>query len=230
MTASLAAVVLCAGKGTRMKSRQAQGPASHSGQAPVAYPLKRALELGASPVVPVVGHQAARSSARIRTHFPGGAPALRAPEGAAGHGGRGALGAGGARGLPGRVLILYGDVPLLRRETLDALVTRYDKAGALLALVTTHARGSHRLRPRHPRGRQGARASSSTRTARAEQRQVRECNAGIYWWTRRSSGRRWRNVQTQQRPGRVLPHGPGGDGGGPGPVAAVDADSTRRPG
>jgi len=70
MTAPLAAVVLCAGKGTRMKSEKAKVLHPILGKPICAYPLMRALELGASPVVPVVGHQAEEVERSIRAHFP----------------------------------------------------------------------------------------------------------------------------------------------------------------
>ena len=65
MTA-LAAVVLCAGKGTRMKSEKAKVLHPILGRPLCAYPLNRALELGASPVVPVVGHQAEAVEKSVR--------------------------------------------------------------------------------------------------------------------------------------------------------------------
>ena len=54
----LSAIVLGAGKGTRMKSERAKVLHPVLGRPLAYYPLKRAFELGAAPVVAVVGHQA----------------------------------------------------------------------------------------------------------------------------------------------------------------------------
>jgi bifunctional UDP-N-acetylglucosamine pyrophosphorylase/glucosamine-1-phosphate N-acetyltransferase len=179
MTAPLAAVVLCAGKGTRMKSEKAKVLHPILGKPLCAYPLMRALDLGASPVVPVVGHQAEEVERNVRTHFPhaplrfalqreqrGTADAVRSAEEA-------------LKDFSGRVLILYGDVPLVRRETLEALVAAHEKSGGVLSLVSTS--------PADPTGygrvlREGGRVVRIVehKDATAEQRAVRECNAGIY--------------------------------------------------
>ena len=178
MTA-LAAVVLCAGKGTRMKSEKAKVLHPILGRPLCAYPLKRALELGATHVVPVVGHQAAEVEKSIRSHFPdaplrfalqkeqkGTADAVKAAQDA-------------LKGHDGRVLILYGDVPLLRKETLQSLLAAHDAAGGVLALVSTTLED--------PTG-YGRVIRESGKVARIvehkdctpEQRAVKECNAGIY--------------------------------------------------
>ena len=70
MSSPLAAVVLCAGKGTRMKSEKAKVLHPLLGRPLCAYPLKRALEMGASPLVPVVGHQAVEVEQVLRAHLP----------------------------------------------------------------------------------------------------------------------------------------------------------------
>ncbi|WP_338269862.1 bifunctional UDP-N-acetylglucosamine diphosphorylase/glucosamine-1-phosphate N-acetyltransferase GlmU [Corallococcus caeni] len=178
MTA-LAAVVLCAGKGTRMKSEKAKVLHPILGRPLCAYPLKRALELGATHVVPVVGHQASEVEKSIRAHFPdaplrfalqkeqrGTADAVKAAEDA-------------LKGHDGRVLILYGDVPLLRKETLQALLSAHDAAGGVLALVSTTLED--------PTGygrviREGGKVARIVehKDCTPEQRAVKECNAGIY--------------------------------------------------
>ena len=179
MTAPLAAVVLCAGKGTRMKSEKAKVLHPILGKPICAYPLMRALELGASPVVPVVGHQAEAVESAIRAQFPaaplrfalqkeqrGTADAVRSAESA-------------LKDFTGRVLILSGDVPLVRRETLEALSAAHDKAGGVLSLVY--------MSLADPSGygrviREGGKVARIVehKDATPEQRQVRECNAGIY--------------------------------------------------
>ena len=162
-----------------MKSEKAKVLHPILGRPLCAYPLMRALELGASPVVPVVGHQAAEVERSIRGHFPtaplrfalqkeqrGTADAVRSAQAA-------------LEGFQGRVLILYGDVPLMRRETLAALCDALDKGGGVLSLVSTQ------LEDPTGYGRVIREMGQVVRIVEhkdctPEQRQVRECNAGIY--------------------------------------------------
>jgi bifunctional UDP-N-acetylglucosamine pyrophosphorylase / glucosamine-1-phosphate N-acetyltransferase len=175
----LAAVVLCAGAGTRMKSTQAKVLHPILGSPLAAYPIRRAFEVGAAPVVAVVGHQAASVEARLRAELPnqplefalqeqqlGTAHAVRAAESKlAGH--------------RGDVLILYGDVPLVRRELLAQLLQAHRAAPGPLTLVT--------FRPPSPRGYgRLVRAEGKLlriveeKDASEAERAITECNAGIY--------------------------------------------------
>jgi bifunctional UDP-N-acetylglucosamine pyrophosphorylase/glucosamine-1-phosphate N-acetyltransferase len=175
----LAAVVLCAGKGTRMKSEKAKVLHPILGRPLCAYPIARALEVGAKSVVAVVGHQADKVEAELRERFPGDsiAFALQAEQHGTAHAVRCAQEA--LKGFEGAVLILYGDTPLLRRETLDQLLDAYRKAGGPLALVST-------VPPREmPYGRVVREHGQVARIVEhkdctAEQRKIREVNAGVY--------------------------------------------------
>lgn len=176
---SLAAVVLCAGKGTRMHSDKAKVLHPLLGRPLCFYPIDRALELGARPVVAVVGHQASEVEKTVGAAFSGRGLtfALQAEQRGTGHAVQCALGALGS--FEGAVLILYGDVPLLRRPTLERLVEAYLSAQAPLALITTT--------PESPKGygriiRNNGQVVGvvEEKDATEEQRAIRETNAGIY--------------------------------------------------
>jgi bifunctional UDP-N-acetylglucosamine pyrophosphorylase/glucosamine-1-phosphate N-acetyltransferase len=131
----VAAIVLAAGKGTRMRSARAKVLHELLGRPLVAYPVALARDLGASPVVAVLGHQLETVAGALTQRF--GEDAIKVVEQAeqrgTGHAVRLAMPA--LQGFDGIVLILYGDVPLLRRETLQELVgtaRRYQ----CLAIVT----------------------------------------------------------------------------------------------
>src|SRR5512147_1822159 len=66
----IAAVVLAAGKGTRMKSARAKVLHEVAGRPMAYYPVKRALEVGAAPVAVVVGHQAEAVEQALRAALP----------------------------------------------------------------------------------------------------------------------------------------------------------------
>src|SRR5574341_285295 len=131
---ALAAIVLAAGKGTRMKSARAKVLHRLCGRPLAYFPVKRALEAGADPVVVVVGYQAGAVEAALRQHLPG-APLRFAHQ-------RRQLGTAHAvqaarpalRGHRGPVLILSGDTPLLTRETLEMVVRA--RGGSALAFAT----------------------------------------------------------------------------------------------
>ncbi|MFP2896442.1 bifunctional UDP-N-acetylglucosamine diphosphorylase/glucosamine-1-phosphate N-acetyltransferase GlmU [Corallococcus sp. 4LFB] len=228
MTA-LAAVVLCAGKGTRMKSEKAKVLHPILGRPLCAYPLKRALELGASQVVPVVGHQASEVERSIRAHFPdaplrfalqkeqrGTADAVKAAEDA-------------LKGHDGRVLILYGDVPLLRKETLQALLSAHDAAGGVLALVSTTLTD--------PTGygrviREGGKVARIVehKDCTPEQRAVKECNAGIYSVDAAFLWKALAEIKPVNAQGEYYLTDLVEMAARQGPVGAVDADATETAG
>ena len=176
---SLASVVLCAGKGTRMKSERAKVLHPILGRPLCAWPIARALELGAQPVVAVVGHQAETVEAAVRHSFPE-APikfALQAEQKGTGHAVQCAKEA--LAGYSGPVLILYGDVPLLREETLKKLVHAQSECGGPLALVSCHLddpTGYGRV----VRESGKARRIVEHKDANPLERSITECNAGIY--------------------------------------------------
>ncbi len=133
----LACIVLAAGKGTRMRSARVKVLHPLLGRPLVSYPVRLARELGADPVVAVLGHQREAVEASLVAAF--GAGTVRTVEQAeqrgTGHAVRLAMPA--LRRFAGIVMILYGDVPLLRRETVRALVGTARRYGCL-ALVTTN--------------------------------------------------------------------------------------------
>src|SRR5437588_245062 len=144
-TARLAAVVLAAGKGTRMKSEKAKVLHQASGRPLAAYPIKTALQLGASPVVVVVGHQAAEVETALRAELPEAPLAFAQQPVQLGTAHAVLCSKEALHGLlaSDRVLILYGDVPLVRVETLQRLADAQAAAQAPLAMLT--------MRPPSPR-------------------------------------------------------------------------------
>src|SRR5262245_21854964 len=71
--AGLAAIVLAAGKGTRMRSSRAKVLHHLLGRPLCAYPVELARAIGASPVVAVLGHQREAVEAALLSRFGVGA-------------------------------------------------------------------------------------------------------------------------------------------------------------
>ena len=131
------AVVLAAGKGTRMKSELPKVMHPVCGRPMLAVPVDIALAAGAEEVAVVVGYKreqverwlSSAYDARVTTHVQeemnGTADAVRSAQGA-------------FAGYDGAVLILYGDVPNLPAAEVDAIVALHQSGASPLTLLTAH--------------------------------------------------------------------------------------------
>ena len=126
---SIAVVVLAAGKGTRMKSGIAKVLHPIAGRPMLSFPLAAAASLNPERLVVVVG----RDADRTREAFAEQAIFVSQEE-QRGTGHAVAQTEGVLKGFNGDVLILYGDTPLLRSETLAKMVAT--KAEADLIFLT----------------------------------------------------------------------------------------------
>ncbi|MBL4686362.1 MAG: NTP transferase domain-containing protein [Nannocystaceae bacterium] len=180
--APIAAVVLAAGKGTRMGSSRAKVLHELLGRALIVYPLEVARRLGACRTVVVVGHQKDDVIDAVRSAFPDARDSIgfveQAEQLGTGHAVLCAL--PGLVGFDGPVLILSGDVPLVSESSLRALIDGCRDSGSGLAAAT--------FRPADPTGygRMLRDADGKLvdireqRDASADERAIGECNAGIY--------------------------------------------------
>jgi bifunctional UDP-N-acetylglucosamine pyrophosphorylase/glucosamine-1-phosphate N-acetyltransferase len=175
----LAAIVLAAGKGTRMRSARAKVLHELLGRPLCAYPVGLARELGASPVVAVLGHQLEAVEGVLAARFGAGAVTVveQAEQRGTGHAVRLAMPA--LAGVGGIVLVLYGDVPLLRRQTLQELVGTARRYQCLAIVTATPAdpTGYGRVM-RDSRGH--VTGVVEEKDATPEERALTEINAGIY--------------------------------------------------
>ena len=132
----LACLILAAGKGTRMNSVKNKVLHTLLGVPMAAYPVERARDIGAASIVTVLGHQLEEVAKVLENRFgPGTITVVEQKE----QKGTGHAVRLGLRALPtfeGLVVILYGDVPLLRSETLQALVDAADRTGSLAMLTS----------------------------------------------------------------------------------------------
>jgi len=127
---SLRAIVLAAGRGTRMKSERPKVLFEVAGRTLLSWVLDAVAGVSPDEVVVVVGHGADEVEATL----PAGVRAVRQePQLGTGHAVMVALEALGEVGGD-TVLVVPGDTPLLQAETLRALVTA--AAGAPAALLT----------------------------------------------------------------------------------------------
>ena len=128
---NLGVVILAAGQGTRMKSALPKVLHPLAGKPLVGHVIDRARELGAAEVAVVYGHGGEQVPGTINDSSL--AWVEQAEQLGTGHAVEQALPA--MAGMD-RVLVLYGDVPLTSRETLDALIGA--AADTQLALLTVN--------------------------------------------------------------------------------------------
>jgi bifunctional UDP-N-acetylglucosamine pyrophosphorylase/glucosamine-1-phosphate N-acetyltransferase len=126
-----AVVILAAGKGTRLKSSLAKVLHRAGGRALIEHVVRACKPLGARGIYVVVGHQAEQVGAVVTPL--GAKTVLQNPQRGTGHAllvARKAL--GGAK----HVLVLPGDAPRIRTETLKALMHAHLDSGATATLLT----------------------------------------------------------------------------------------------
>ncbi|WP_348650503.1 bifunctional UDP-N-acetylglucosamine diphosphorylase/glucosamine-1-phosphate N-acetyltransferase GlmU [Catellatospora sp. KI3] len=170
-------IVLAAGEGKRMKSDLPKVLHPLLGRSLVGHVLAAAAPLDAQTLV-VVGHRAEQVAAHLAETAPAARTALQAQQNGTGHAVRIALEA--LDDVSGTVIVLNGDVPLLREQTLTDLVEAHESAGAaatVLGATVPDPVGLGRL----IRDTDGALVRIvEERDASADERAVREINAGIY--------------------------------------------------
>ncbi len=178
----LAVAVLAAGKGTRMKSNLPKVLQPLAGATLVERVLASARNLRPERRLLIVGHQAERVEQQLSAV--GGLEfVLQQPQNGTGHAVQQLLDP--LANFEGELLVLNGDVPLLRAETIDQLVSTHRSSGAQVTLLTA------RLDDPTGYGRvfadeQGAVSSIiEHRDCSEEQRRNNLTNAGIYCfnWT-----------------------------------------------
>ncbi len=176
ITGQLAAIILAAGKGTRMKSDLAKVLHPLHGRAMIHYVVQAAHKLQADPIIVVIGHQKEEVRRELQDyslHL-----ALQEPQLGTGHAAMFAMPY--LQNTHGSVLILSGDVPLIRTETLHNLLSNHINSSAVATVMTAHTaspQGYGRIL-RLPSGCIGA--IIEERDADESTRRIGEINSGIY--------------------------------------------------
>lgn len=167
--------VLAAGLGTRMRSAHPKVLHPLGGRPMLGRVLAAVAALAPQETVVVVGYGAEEIRATIGD---GVRYALQGEQLGTGH--ALAVAVEALAGHEGDLLVLYGDMPLLRQETLGALVDHHRKTRADATLVTTEHGPESRFGRiiRDPEGRflRIVEYKDATPTERA----IREVNAGVY--------------------------------------------------
>lgn len=171
---SLAAVVLAAGMGTRMRSKLPKMLHAVGGRPMVTHALRAAENLNPRAVIVVVGHAAAQVRAALGDGY---TYAVQEPQRGTGHAVLCAL-----PHIPrdvDAVLVLFSDTPLLVPETVRALVETHAASRARVTLLTAVAAdpAAYGRIVRDGRGR--VTAIVEAKVATAAQHAITEINSGV---------------------------------------------------
>jgi bifunctional UDP-N-acetylglucosamine pyrophosphorylase/glucosamine-1-phosphate N-acetyltransferase len=189
----LGIVILAAGQGTRMKSRLPKVLHTLAGRPLLAHVMNTAASLQPDRMVVVYGHGGEQVREALDT------PELQWVEQAA------QLGTGHAvqQAIPvlkdvDQVLILYGDVPLMRPGSLQSLVEKTASGFGLMTIDLDDPTGYGRIL----RNEQGqVQGIVEQKDATPEQRQIREVNTGIMLVEARSLERWLKQITPQNAQG-----------------------------
>ena len=170
------ALILAAGKGTRMKSDKAKVLHELNGRSMLDYSIEAAKRAGAEKIVAVIGHQADQ----VREEFSGSGCIFveQNPQLGTGHAVLQAKDV--LSGYEGLTVILCGDVPLLKSATIQSLVDNHLAEKAVVSVLTTIPP------PPHAYGRIVKDQNGNVlkivehKDATDEERQIGEINTGIY--------------------------------------------------
>lgn len=171
----LTAIVLAAGKGTRMHSQLPKVLHPVNGKAMAAHVIAAAREGGAQKILLVAGHEAEEVQAALGTELK---YVIQSPQLGTGHALQIALPALDEDCRD--ILVLCGDTPLLMGETLKKLYQSHQETGAsctVLSALLPDAAGYGRI----IRGQDGrVEAIVEHKEASPEQREIKEINTGTY--------------------------------------------------
>jgi bifunctional UDP-N-acetylglucosamine pyrophosphorylase/glucosamine-1-phosphate N-acetyltransferase len=168
-------IVLAAGEGKRMRSSRPKVLHSLLGRSLLGHVLAAA---GTGEPIVVIGNGADQVSEHLTEIAPQARTVLQAEQRGTGHAVRLALEA--AEVPTGTVLVLNGDIPLLRAGTVDALVQAHHAANASATLLTAQAADPTGLGRviRAPGGH--VERIVEERDATPEERAIRAVNVGVY--------------------------------------------------
>jgi UDP-N-acetylglucosamine diphosphorylase/glucosamine-1-phosphate N-acetyltransferase len=177
MSKPVKAIVLAAGRGTRLRTAGSDIPKVMrlAGGRPLLYHVLHALSfLPPEDIVIVVGYK----KEQVMSVFPGYAFAEQKEQLGTGH----AVLSAGERlaGYPGDLLICCGDMPLLRRETFEALLEEHRSSGSVCTILSGTSDEPLPYGRVIRDGQGGFAAIVEEKDCTPEQRAVRELNSGVY--------------------------------------------------
>ena len=179
MEKNFATVIMAAGKGTRMKnSEKAKVMFEVAGKPMIQHVVDLAVALNSSRIIAVVGYYRESVTAYLHRTTPTVEFAVQEPQLGTGHAVMQAKNLLGD--FRGDVLVLSGDVPLLREQTIRELISVHREKKAVATILTTDLEDPSGY-GRVLRGEEdNVVGIVEQKDATDNQRKVREINSGIY--------------------------------------------------
>ena len=172
-------LIIAAGLGTRMKSKRAKVLHELGGSPLIAYVVRAAHALEPRSIVTVVGYQAEEVERAVRAEV-GELATFVVQEKQCGTGHAVECARSVLENSDSLVLALYGDVPMIRVETLRKLIDHHNTTGAACSILSVRLENPTGY-GRIIRDNNGEfRKIVEQRDATEEERGVREINSGIY--------------------------------------------------
>jgi bifunctional UDP-N-acetylglucosamine pyrophosphorylase / glucosamine-1-phosphate N-acetyltransferase len=171
----LAIVILAAGKGTRLKSSLAKVLHRAGGRALIEHVLRACAPLKPRKTIVVVGHQSEQVQTVVEPFD--AEPVLQQPQHGTGHA---VLASRRALGSAKTLVVLPGDAPLVRTETLRAMIATHragNAAATILSAVVSDPSGYGRIVRKSETAVQAIVEDSQLKE---EQREINEINSSIY--------------------------------------------------
>jgi bifunctional UDP-N-acetylglucosamine pyrophosphorylase/glucosamine-1-phosphate N-acetyltransferase len=175
-------LILAAGLGTRMKSARAKVLHRIGGLPLITHVGRTAMSLNPRKIYVIVGHQAAEVEGAVNEEFGELAEFVTQAE-QRGTGDAVMSARGYLENSDSLVVVLSGDVPLLKAETLDSFIGEHQTSGATCSVLS--------VRLENPTGYGRVVRDDNDQFARIveqkdateEERQIKEINSGIYCFT-----------------------------------------------
>lgn len=175
------AIVLAAGKGTRMRSDLAKVLHRALGKPVLGYVLETLAGIKTKKIYVVIGHQAEEVRSFIKPY--GAGAVLQREQKGTGHAVMVAKPA--LKNASGPILVWPGDMPLIRQETLEKFIKAHETSKAhvsVLSCLQENPKGYGRIVREDGK----FKAIREELDATAEERAIREVNTGIYLFDKKA--------------------------------------------
>ena len=191
---------MAAGLGTRMKSKRAKVLHELGGAPLIAHVVRAAQALEPRSIITIVGHQAEEVEGAVLAEI-GELASFVIQESQRGTGDAVASARSLLEDSDSLVLVLSGDVPMIRVQTLQKFIEHYHHTGAVCSILSVRLENPTGY-GRIIRDESGAfKKIVEQRDATEEERQVREINSGIYCFEAKDLYRALRKVEPRNDQG-----------------------------
>jgi bifunctional UDP-N-acetylglucosamine pyrophosphorylase/glucosamine-1-phosphate N-acetyltransferase len=136
VTQNLTVIVLAAGGGTRMKSKTMKVLHPVAGRSMIGHVLRAVQAMEPERIVAVIGHQREQVGPHIQELLPDVVLAVQETQEGTGH--AVAIALQQARATAGTVVVVTGDTPLLRGESLKAFVADHEASMRAVSILSGH--------------------------------------------------------------------------------------------